>query len=399
MNQRQRPDNRQRVILHADMDAFFASVEQHDQPELQGQPVIVGGTGGRGVVSAASYAARRFGIHSAMPTREARKRCPHGIFIAPRIRRYREVSAQVFAAMRSITPLVEGLSLDEAFLDITGSVKLFGGARQAGETLRDRVRAATGLGISIGIGPNKFVAKIASDLEKPAGFVLVPPQAVQAFLDPLPVARLWGLGPKTLPRVQEAGLHNFRDVRLARPDLLRALLGRQAERFRQLAAGIDERTVEPRREDRSVSAEETFEHDLRQLPALEAVLLALAEKVAGRLRRDNLLPRTLTLKIREADFTTHSRSRTFSPASHDTRVLFEQARRLLQAWWQEHPDAALRLLGVVASQFETAGQNDLFADTDPQRGRDSRLDALVDSVRGRFGDNALVRARLLDDEH
>lgn len=391
------PDNRQRIILHADMDAFFASVEQHDRPELREQPVIVCGTGARGVVSAASYAARRFGIHSAMPTREARKRCPHGIFIAPRINRYREVSEQVFAAMRSITPLVEGLSLDEAFLDITGSVKLFGGARNVGEALRQRIQAETGLAVSIGIAPNKFVAKIASDLEKPAGFVLVAPDDVRAFLDPLPVSRLWGLGPKTLPRVQESGLHTFRDFRLAKPELLRALLGRQAERFRQLASGIDERTVEPVREDKSVSAEETFERDLHELSAVEGVLLALTEKVAGRLRRDQLLPRTLTLKIRERDFTTHSRSHTFAPASNDTRVLFEQARRLLQAWWQQHPGAALRLLGVGTSQFETLPQDDLFADSDPVRQRNSRLDALVDSVRDRFGGDALKRARLLED--
>lgn len=391
-------EHRPRVILHADMDAFFASVEQHERPELQGQPVIVCGTGARGVVSAASYEARRFGIHSAMPTREARQRCPQGIFIPPRIARYRDVSAQVFAAMHSISPLVEGLSLDEAFVDITGSVKLFGGARQVGEALRQRIRDATGLAVSIGIAPSKFVAKIASDIEKPAGFVVIEPAEVQTFLDPLPLGRLWGLGPKTLPRVEQAGLRTFHDLRTAKPELLRALLGNQAERFRRLAAGIDDRPVEPEREDKSVSAEETFERDLCDLATLEGILLALTEKVAGRLRRNKLLPRTLTLKIREAGFITHSRSRTFSPASNDTRALFDQARNLLQTWWREHPGAALRLIGIGTSQFETAAQTDLFANHDPVCKRSSEVDALMDSVRERFGGSALIRGRLLEDE-
>lgn len=388
-----------RVIVHADMDAFFASVEQHDNPELRGKAVIVGGTGNRGVVSAASYEARRFGVHSAQPSRVARQRCPHGVFIRPRIARYREVSALVFEAMHSITPLVEGLSLDEAFLDVTGSVRMFGDIRRVGETLRKRVHAATGLNVSIGIAPSKFVAKIASDVEKPAGFVIVPPEGVQAFLDPLPVKRLWGLGPKTLPRIEAAGLLTFRDVRLAPPEKVRALLGNQAERFRRLAAGIDARHVEPERDDKSVSAEETFETDIRSLHALETVLLALTEKLAARLRRHALLPRTLTVKIRESDFRTHTRSHSFQPPSNETRLLHAQARRLLRGWWREHPGAAIRLLGVGTSQFGAAEQADLFAApiADAQRARPRQaLDSLVDSVRERFGSDALVRGRLLE---
>lgn len=390
-------DHWTRVILHADMDAFFASVEQHDNPELRGLPVIVGGTGPRGVVSAASYEARRFGVHSAMPGAEARKRCPQGVFIHQRIARYREVSAQVFAAMHSITPLVEGLSLDEAFLDVTASVRLFGSVQALGETLRERVLSATGLNVSIGIAPSKFVAKIASDIEKPAGFVIVPPDRVQAFLDPLPLKRLWGLGPKTLPRVEAAGLRTFRDVRTAPAEKLRALLGNQAERFARLAAGIDARDVNPEREDKSVSAEETFATDIRDLAKLETVLLALTEKLAARLRRHALLPRTLTVKIREASFRTHTRSHSFQPASNETRVLHEQARALLRAWWQEHPRAAIRLLGVGTSQFGSAGQTDLF--TAPQAAQTLAhrpVDSLVDSVRERFGSGALIRGRLLE---
>ena len=382
-----------RVILHADMDAFFASVEQHDHPELRGRPVIVGGVGPRGVVSAASYEARRFGIHSAMPGREARQRCPQGVFLVPRFSRYREVSNRVFDAMRSITPLVEGLSLDEAFLDISASVKLFGGIRATGQALRSRVTAATGLNVSIGIAPSKFVAKIASDLEKPAGFVVVPPQALAAFLDPLPVKRLWGLGEKTLPRIERAGLRCFADVRKAPPELLRALLGNQAERFRRLASGVDDRPVEPDREDRSVSAEETVPVDLDRLDALEKVLLALSDKTASRLRAKSLLARTVTVKIRESDFTTHTRSRSFSPPSSDTSLLYHEARELLRGWWKQHGDTRIRLLGIGTSQFAESLQEDLFAAATTQPPR--AVDQLVDAIRGRFGRDALLRGKLL----
>lgn len=383
-----------RVILHADMDAFFASVEQHDDPSLRGKPVIVGGIGNRGVVSAASYEARRFGVRSAMPAREARQRCPHGLFLRPRFERYREVSNQVFEAMRSITPIVEGLSLDEAFLDITASVKLFGGIRETGEILRKRVLDATGLNVSIGIAPNKFVAKIASDLEKPAGFVIVPPTEIAAFLDPLPVRRLWGLGEKTLPRIERAGLRTFADIRHARPELLRALLGNQAERFRRLAAGLDDRPVEPDREDKSVSAEETFPVDITRLDELETVLLALADKAAGRLRRKSLLARTVTVKIREADFTTHTRSHSFAPPSNQTSLIYKEARELLRTWRKAHPGVAVRLLGVGTSQFAENTQNDLFAAEPLQQARP--VDHLVDAIRGRFGGNALTRGKLLE---
>lgn len=386
------------------MDAFFASVEQHDNPALRGKPVIVGGTGNRGVVSAASYEARRFGVHSAMPGREARQRCPEGIFISPRIARYREVSRQVFDAMHAITPLVEGLSLDEAFLDITASLRLFGAPEDVGRKLRERVIEATGLNISIGIAPSKFVAKIASDVEKPSGFVMVPPERVQAFLDPLPVKRLWGLGPKTLPRIEAAGLGTFRDVRLAPREKLRALLGSQAERFRMLASGLDDRSVNPEREDKSVSAEETFETDIARIEQLEKILLRLTDKLAAKLRRESLRPRTVTVKIRERGFITHTRSHTFQPPSNETDIVWQQARRLLRAWWHEHPGASIRLLGVGTSQFDAAGQSDLFAPAiiadHPSRsdGRTPRkpVDSLVDAVREKFGTSALVRGRLLD---
>src|SRR5690606_14351447 len=257
-----------------------------------------------------------------------------------------------------------------------------------------RVHDATGLNVSIGIAPNKFVAKIASDLEKPAGFVIVPPGELNAFLDPLPVKRLWGLGEKTLPRVVPAGLAAFGDLRRARPELLRALFGNQAERFRQLASGIDTRAVQPDREDKSVSAEETFPVDLVRLDELEKVLLALADKMSARLRSKSLLARTLTVKIREADFTTHTRSRSFSPPSNDTTLLYREGRELLRGWWQGHPGARIRLLGIGTSQFADAVQNDLFSAGGAQAARP--VDQLVDAIRGRFGSTALTRGKLLE---
>lgn len=385
-----------RVILHADMDAFFASVEQHDFPEYRGKPLIVGGTGRRGVVSAASYEARQFGVRSAMPGGEAQRRCPQGIFVRPRMSRYQQVSDQVFAIMRTITPLVEGLSVDEAFLDITGSIRHYGSAANVGHALRDSVKTATGLDISIGIAPSKFVAKIASDLEKPRGFVLVREADVQAFLAPLPVSRMWGIGRKTLPTLEAAGIHTFADLRLAPAGKLEALLGRQAERFRQLACGVDQRPVVVVHDDKSISHETTFHDDLADRALLAKVLLDQVDRVAAQLRHKQLSAGNIQLKLREPDFTTHTRSRRLRPASNESRALFTHARQLLDEWFSEHPGAALRLLGVACSQFESASQLGLFAE---QKGQsDSRLDAVIDSVRQRFGNTAVQRGRLLKDE-
>ncbi|MDX1442209.1 MAG: DNA polymerase IV [Gammaproteobacteria bacterium] len=384
-----------RVVLHADMDAFYASVEQHDNPELRGKPVIVGGSSARGVVAAASYEARTFGVHSAMPGREAARRCPDGIFIKPRMQRYREVSQQVFAIMRDITPLVEGLSLDEAFLDITGSVRQYGSATKVGEALRDRVYESTGLVISVGIAPSKFVAKIASDLEKPGGFVVVPPARVQEFLDPLPVKRLWGLGPKSLPRVESARLHTIGDIRRAPLAKLRGLLGNRAEHFQRLSRGEDQRPVKPEREDKSISSEETFHTDIRDRAELERELLAMSDTVARRLRKSGLACGTVTVKIREPDFTTHTRSRSFRPSTQDSDAIHRTARELLGTWWSERDEPAVRLLGVGASKLGKAGQISLFEDAPASR--PGKLDSLMDEIRDRYGESGLRRGRLLDD--
>lgn len=384
-----------RVILHADMDAFYASIEQRDNPELRGKPVIVGGSSARGVVAAASYEARRYGVRSAMPGREAARRCPDGIFIKPRMQRYREVSRQVFDIMRSITPLVEGLSLDEAFLDITGSLHAHGSARAVGETLREQVRDATGLVISIGIAPSKFVAKIASDIDKPGGFVMVAADEVQAFLDPLPLQRLWGLGPKTLPKLEAAGLHSIGDLRRAPLARLRGLLGNRAEHFQRLARGEDQREVSPDRDDKSISSEETFARDLHQLAAAEAALLGMADTVARRLRRAGVAAGTVTVKLRAPDFTTSTRSRSFHPATQESAAIYQVARELLRTWWREQPEPALRLLGVGGSRLAAANQISLF--DSGQEGRPGRLDAVLDEVQQRFGPGGLRRGRLLGE--
>ncbi|MDP9064413.1 MAG: DNA polymerase IV, partial [Pseudomonadota bacterium] len=277
-----------RTILHVDMDAFYASVEERDRPELQGLPIIVGGTGGRGVVAAASYAVRRFGVRSAMPMREALRRCPQAVCIHPRMARYQEVSQQVFAIFDAFTPLVEGLSLDEAFLDVTASLRLLGDGAIMAEEVRRRIRAATGLTASVGIGPNKLLAKIASDLNKPDGCCTLDAVNMRAVLDPLDVQKLFGIGAKSLPAVHAAGIHTFGDLRRADDASLWRLFGRQGNAMRQRAAGIDDRPVEANRAEKSISSEETFATDIRDAAELERQLLRLADRTSARLRSHRL---------------------------------------------------------------------------------------------------------------
>jgi DNA polymerase-4 len=248
-------------IIHVDMDAFYASVEQHDRPELRNKPVIVGGLGPRGVVSAANYRARQFGVHSAMPIAQARRLCPSAEFIAPRASRYREVSRKVFEIFHTVTPLVEGLSLDEAFLDVTACLQLFGPLDHIGRKIKQDIHAATGLTASVGMAHNKFLAKLASDAEKPDGLVYVAPERAQSFLDPMPIGRLWGIGRKTEPKLRALGLLTIGQLRQADPELLRPVLGNRTEHFLRLACGLDERDVQPARPDKSISHEVTFDQD------------------------------------------------------------------------------------------------------------------------------------------
>ncbi|HUY84330.1 MAG TPA: DNA polymerase IV [Steroidobacteraceae bacterium] len=378
-----------RSILHVDMDAFYASVEALDRPELAGLPLIVGQAGPRGVVAAASYAVRRFGVRSAMPIGAALRLCPQAIIVPPRMARYREISAQALAIFESLTPLVEPLSLDEAFLDVTASRRLHGEALTIAERIRRRVRSELGLTASVGVAPNKLVAKIASDLRKPDGLCRIGAEELPQALDELPVERLWGIGAKSLPRVQAAGMRCFRDLRVATDSTLRALFGRQADTMRRRAAGIDERPVVPQREEQSISAECTFETDLSDPPALRSQLSRLVDRVAARLRASGSSTAQVAIKVRTADFATITRQRSFEPPTHDTAPLWRLADGLLADWLVEHPRAAVRLLGVAVADLAAQAQPDLFGAGAAQ---ESRIDAAVDEVRRRFGSARLLRA-------
>jgi DNA polymerase-4 len=383
-----------RCILHVDMDAFYASVEQRDDPSLRGRPVIVGGTGGRGVVAAASYEVRRYGVHSAMPMREALRRCPDAVCVTPRIGHYAEVSRGVFAIFHEYTPLVQGLSLDEAFLDVTAGTGGLGDGERVAREIRQRVRERTGLTASVGVAPNKLVAKIASDLGKPDGLVVVRPEEVHAVLDPLPIRRLFGLGAKTAPKVEALGISTLGELRRANPARLRPIFGRYAERVLQRAAGIDSRPVVPDQDEKQISAEETFEVDIAEHARLRAELVRLADKVGARLRARGLAAACVTVKIRRKDFTTYSRQRRIEPSTQETRVITTVATGLLDAWLAGQPHAALRLLGVGVSELAPATQLELFTGGEPARNRG--LDAAVDRIRERFGRVALTPASSLE---
>jgi DNA polymerase-4 len=392
-----------RAILHVDMDAFYASVEQHDNPELRGKPVIVGGGSVRGVVAAASYEVRRFGVHSAMPTRAALERCPQAIVVKPRMGRYKEVSTEVFAVFGEFTPLIEGLSLDEAFLDVTESRALFGEPAAIAAAIKARVRERTHLTASVGVSHNKLLAKIASDLMKPDGLCVIAPEDVARMLDPLPIRRLSGIGAKTAARLEASGLYTLGELRVAPDAVLWPLFGRYTQRVRERAAGIDERPVVPDWQEKQISAEETFETDLRRREDLSAELAKLADRAAARLRAKALLAGSVTVKIRRRDFTTYTRARSFKPPTQDTGTVLSIARELLDAWLAEQPRAAIRLLGVGLASLSPEAQLDLFAAPPPASVRappppkaSARLDPTLDRIREKYGTEAVKRASSLD---
>jgi DNA polymerase-4 len=381
-----------RAILHIDMDAFYASVEEQDRPELKGKPLIVGGTSGRGVVAAASYAVRRFGVRSAMPMREALRRCPEAICVPPRMARYQQVSEQVFAIFHEFTPLVEGLSLDEAFLDVTSSLRLLGSAESIGRDIRHRIREQTGLTASVGIAPNKLLAKIASDLNKPDGMCRIGADNVHDILDGLPIEKLFGVGPKSLPVAHAAGIRNVGDLRRAGDETLWRAFGKHGKTMRERACGLDDRPVEPNREEQSISAEETFAADIQGSAPLALRLLRLADRATSRLRAQKLAAGTVSIKIRRADFTTYTRQRALRPPTQDSSVVSAAAKTLLEQWLATQPDAAVRLLGVGVSDLQISVQADLFG---ASLAAGSRLDMAIDGIRDRFGSGLLTRASLL----
>ncbi len=374
------------------MDAFYASVEQRDNPEIAGKPVIVGGINGRGVVAAASYEVRKFGVHSAMPMSTALRLCPHAVCVRPRMARYSEVSRQIFAIFHEVTPLVQGLSLDEAFLDVTDSTALFGDAIAIAQRIKSRIVTDTRLTASVGVAPNKLIAKIASDLHKPDGLTVVPPDQVQPILDPLSIRRLPGLGRKSGAKVELRGIHTFGELRSASDAVLWPLFGKYMHRIRERAAGIDDRPVHPDREEKSISAEDTFERDLGDPRELHVQLSRLADRASQRLRSSDLMARCVGIKIRRADFTTFTRRRVVAPPTHDGRTIAQVANELLARWLTENPGQKLRLLGVVLSDLSVASQLGLFEETLTSS---SRLDAALDEARARFGARALRRGNTI----
>lgn len=387
---------RLRQIIHVDMDAFYASVEQLDHPELRGKAVIVGGDPkSRGVVSAASYEARPFGVHSAMPTAQALRLCPHAVLLPVRMERYAEVSHAIHAIFDRYTPLVEPISLDEAFLDVTDSTNLFGDAEQIGRAIKKEIKDQTQLTASVGIATNKFLAKLASDLKKPDGFVVITEQNTQQILDPLGVGRIWGVGKVTEKALRDRGLRTIGELRCSTPEQLKAVVGNAAEELLRLARGEDDRQVEPDRQCKSLSSEQTFATDISDEAILLSVLLEQVEEVAQRLRGRQFKARTITLKLRYGDFRTVTRSETLSEPTNLTKPLWQTAERTFRRW-QTRSAGPLRLLGFGVSGLEPehAGQQSLF--TDPDRERLTRLDQAMDKIRDRYGKRAVHRGASTD---
>lgn len=379
------------MILHVDMDAFYASVEERDDPSLAGKAVIVGGTAeGRGVVAAANYEARKFGVHSAMAAGRALRLCPQAVVIRPRMERYAEVSRQVRSIFEEFTPLVEPLSLDEAFLDASGLEHLFGSSAEIGRQIKSRIRDELKLIASVGVAPNKFLAKIASDLRKPDGYVVVEADQVQSFLDPLPVSRIWGVGKVTGQTFQRLGIRTVGELRHLTPANLQQLFGSSGEHYWQLSHGIDDRKVIPDREAKSISHETTFAEDITDPEELHAWLVELVEQVGRRLRRHELKGRTVDIKVRFADFHTITRSVTLPQPTNITQELLTAGNELLHTRLPaEH--LPVRLLGFGVTGFDGSGQSQRQLFGEPDRERQRHLDVVADQIAGKFGKSALRR--------
>jgi len=386
-------DNSDRAIIHVDMDAYYASVEVMDDPALAGKPVIVGGTPeGRGVVSAASYEARRFGVHSAMSAYRAKKLCPDGVFVRPRMSRYVEISKRIRAIFHDFTPLVEPISLDEAFLDVSGSRRLFGTPIEIGRAVKRRILEEVGLVASVGVAPNKYLAKLASDLDKPDGFVVITRENAEEVLSDLPVRRLWGVGKQMQKLLAKKGINTIGDVMAAPLEDLEARLGVLARRLKNLAMGVDYRPVVADWEAKSISNERTFAHDIGDAGELREIADVLCEMVAKRLRRSELLAQTVQIKARYPDFTTLTRAVTLAEPTELTQTIRDAVRDLLEKKL-ERKGRPLRLLGVGVSNFvhpeEETGE--LF--TDGERAKSADVDHLIDDLQDRFGADVIHRGR------
>ena len=415
-----------RWIMHVDMDAFFASVEQLDHPEYKGHPVIVGGLSSRGVVATASYEARKFGVHSAMPISRAKKLCPHGIYVYPNMARYKEISHIIHKVMEEFTPIIEPLSLDEAFLDVTGITHKFTGPKALGRAIKDRVFEETGLIISAGLAPNKFLAKLASDLDKPDGLVVIPYGKECESLANFPIKRIWGVGPSTERRLKDGGFALIKDVQ-ALPDEkpLVPYVGNQARRIWELARGIDERPVEPDRQIQSVGNEETYESDVEDPAVIDLELHYFANRVAKRLRKYGLMGHTVSIKVRYNDFKTVSRQKRLDSSTDQERVIYDTSvllwnklmRDVLSVKQEEQevmgatprpkfdksilevPVKPIRLLGVTVSGLSTEGivQDDLFSVEADEK--DEKLSIVLDSLASKFGEGAIMSGALWRRAH
>jgi DNA polymerase IV len=393
------------AILHVDLDAFYASVELLDDPTLRGKPVVVGGLGNRGVVSTASYEARPYGVRSAMPMARARKACPHAVFLSPRMGRYAEKSREVMAILEDVTPLVEQLSIDEAFLDVSGARRRIGSPVEVANVIRRRVSDEAGLTASVGVASTKFLAKLCSDLSKPDGLLEVPVGEERAFLAPLPVSRLWGVGPATFTKLERMGLRTIGDVAAVDEVVLIRQLGPSlGAHLAALARNDDPRRVVPERDAKSIGAEETFGHDLRTSDECARELLRLTDRMCERLRNAELTARTITLKIRFGDFETRTRARTLPVATDVSTVVLATARELLEEF---DVTRGIRLLGVSCAQFGAAGEaveQPMLARDDPvgveseRTERRAAVERAVDGVRSRFGSGAVRPAALVDPE-
>ena len=439
--------------MHVDMDAFFASIEQLDHPEYKGHPVIVGGLSSRGVVATCSYEARKFGVHSAMPISRAKKLCPDGIYVYPRMDRYKEVSHQIFSIMREFTPHIEPLSIDEAFLEVSGMSTMYSGPKALGRAIKDRVFEETGLIISAGLAPNKFLAKLASDLDKPDGLVVIPYGREKEILAPLPIKRIWGVGPRTEKILKNGGFHLMRHIQ-ALPDesSLIPLVGNQARRIWELANGIDNRPMETDRKIQSIGAEETYEEDLTDGSAIELEFRYFANRLSKRLRKRNLLGHTVSIKVRYDDFTTVSRQKRLDTPSDHEHVFFETALLLWNKLMQDKtskkpkgtkkdievlgattkvkstnlksinsnysslnysssnyggsseiafmdPPGPIRLLGLTVSGLdeEVPMQDSLFES--PKNETENKLAGVLDSLESKFGETAVMSGALWQRFH
>lgn len=386
---------RVRQIIHLDMDAFYASVEVLDNPELKGKPVIVGGPKQRGVVSAASYEARKFGVHSALPTAQAMALCPQGFFLPVRMARYKEVSDQIFEIFHRFTPLVEPLSIDEAFLDVTASQQLFGPAEAIARRIKNVVREDIGLTVSAGVAPSKLVAKIASDLNKPDGLTVVPEGKVRQFLAPLPIERLWGVGRVTQKDLSLLNVKTMGDLSRLPKDLLQRRFGQQGLQLYFLSKGIDDREVQPERKAKSIGREETFPEDIREKERAGKELLALSHRVAKRLRRHKAAGQTITLKVTYHDFTRITRSLTVPAATDDGRKIYRVCLDLLEK--TEIGKKSIRLLGIYLSHLTKPGEGQLFL-FDQNNGfkKGTKLNNALDAIQEKYGDQAIRPGSLLD---